>query len=194
MLDEVRKCKKCLQYKAISEFHKMGSDFRPRCKPCHINDAKEWAKKNPEKYAQKLAKLREKTASKPKKKRLTREEKLLKKREYNKIWSEKNKDRFIQMRKDWFLRNKHVEMERVRRRQAAQKKAVPKWASKEAMQSFYDAAIKETKATGEKWSVDHIVPLKSPLVCGLHCEYNMQIMRFSDNSKKGNRHWPDMPT
>ena len=39
-----------------------------------------------------------------------------------------------------------------------------------------------------------IVPIINPLVCGLHCESNLQILRADENMKKSNRHWPDMPT
>lgn len=41
--------------------------------------------------------------------------------------------------------------------------------------------------------VDHIVPLTSRLVCGLHCESNLQILPHIDNARKKNSVWPDMP-
>ena len=41
--------------------------------------------------------------------------------------------------------------------------------------------------------VDHIVPLQSPLVCGLHVHDNLRVILAVDNASKANRHWPDMP-
>ena len=51
----------------------------------------------------------------------------------------------------------------------------------------------DTKTTGITYSVDHIVPLKNPLVCGLHVPWNMQIVTLEGNLKKSNNWWPDMP-
>lgn len=188
-----RVCRKCGEIKPFEQFPRMQGGYRPRCKPCHADDVRDWSIINREKIDARLAYIREQNRLKPKRTPQTREEKLAKKRAYNVIWSERNKDRFVQMRKDWLSRNKHVEMERVRRRQAAQRKATPKWASIQKMREFYRAALEKSQETGVKWSVDHIVPLISDVVCGLHVEHNMQILPFSDNVRKGNRVWPDMP-
>ena len=40
--------------------------------------------------------------------------------------------------------------------------------------------------------VDHTVPLKSKLVCGLHCEANLRLLPGRENQAKSNRIWPDM--
>ena len=48
-------------------------------------------------------------------------------------------------------------------------------------------------AREEGMQVDHIVPLKNDIVCGLHCFSNLQLLDGSENASKGNRYWPDMP-
>ena len=42
-------------------------------------------------------------------------------------------------------------------------------------------------------AVDHVVPITSDFVSGLHCWHNLQLLTKSENSSKLNRFWPDMP-
>lgn len=72
-------------------------------------------------------------------------------------------------------------------------RATPSWANLFFIEEAYDLAQLRTKATGFKWHVDHIVPLRSKSVCGLHVENNLQVIPAIHNISKGNRHWPDMP-
>lgn len=187
-----KQCTKCGELKPLSEYHRMQGGYRPRCKPCHVQDSRSWAVKNHSAYLARMRKWYDENKRSPRVV-LTREEKLARKRAYNAIWSAKNKDRFERMRKDWSQKNKHIEMERVRRRQATKRQATPKWADVRKMREIYRLAIQRSKETGTKWSVDHIVPLTSPVVCGLHVEHNLQLLPFSDNVRKSNRSWPDMP-
>ena len=78
------------------------------------------------------------------------------------------------------------------RRRAIKKKAIPKWANRENIERIYEECAKVTKEAGIIHHVDHIVPLQSKWVCGLHCEDNLRVITGSDNTHKLNSHWPDM--
>ena len=78
-------------------------------------------------------------------------------------------------------------------RARAQGRATPAWADRSAMREIYRQAAQASELLGVKHHVDHIVPLKSDLVCGLHCEANLRVVTATDNLKKHNRSWPDMP-
>lgn len=80
-----------------------------------------------------------------------------------------------------------------RRRKAQSRQATPKWANGFFMVECYDLARRRTRATGFAWHIDHVIPLKHPLVCGLHCEQNLAVIPGITNLRKNNLHWPDMP-
>lgn len=58
------------------------------------------------------------------------------------------------------------------------------------MASIYDLARVYTDALGEPFHVDHAVPLRSKIVCGLHTHTNLQVLPGVDNIRKSNRVWP----
>ena len=78
-----------------------------------------------------------------------------------------------------------------RRRRVA--KRVPAWADRAQIKWVYQWSKLLTKMTGEQHSVDHIVPLHHPLVCGLHTPDNLTIERMVVNRLKSNIYWPGMP-
>lgn len=74
----------------------------------------------------------------------------------------------------------------VRLRQTRQQRATPAWADLSAIKSFYKRAA-ELSAQGVKHHVDHEIPLKHPLVCGLHVPANLRVIPAAVNQSKGNR-------
>lgn len=88
---------------------------------------------------------------------------------------------------------RHKEIEKGVRRKRAREQATPAWANREKILFFYAEAQRLTRETGMVHHVDHIVPLTSKFVCGLHVEHNLQILPATVNLRKHNRTWPDMP-
>lgn len=76
------------------------------------------------------------------------------------------------------------------RRRAAKTNATPPWLSVEhhaKIAEFYHEAREMKKRTGIEHHVDHIIPLKNSLVCGLHVPWNLQILTEAENSRKRNK-------
>ena len=75
------------------------------------------------------------------------------------------------------------------RHRAEKLKRLPKWITKEdirVMKEFYAEATRKTLATGVKYQVDHIIPLKGEIVSGLHVPSNLQIITATENMQKYN--------
>lgn len=79
---------------------------------------------------------------------------------------------------------KHVAQ--VVKRDAYKLRATPAWANDEAILKFYERAKQLSEETGVLHHVDHIYPLRGRLVCGLHNEFNLQILPARENQRKYN--------
>jgi 5-methylcytosine-specific restriction endonuclease McrA len=97
------------------------------------------------------------------------------KREYQTAWKERNA---VWVKAD------------TKSRRRKHREATPKWltvAQKATMREIYKIAITMTQTTGEQYVVDHIVPLRSHEVCGLHVPWNLRVITQEENLKKSNK-------
>jgi hypothetical protein len=75
---------------------------------------------------------------------------------------------------------------RAMRRHAARLKATPAWSDPQAIAAIYDECARINRETGVRHQVDHIIPLRSDRVCGLHVAHNLQILTATENRHKSN--------
>ena len=99
---------------------------------------------------------------------------------------QKHKQRHSQFMAIYYASKKSEYRKRDSQRRAAFKQAVPTWYEEEQIKSVYQ------KADEYGLTVDHVVPLQSKKVCGLHCWANLQLLDKHLNSAKKNSFWPDM--
>lgn len=158
-----------------------------RCKPCAAARVARYRARFPEKARQIDRRHYERNVEKRRaKSRRWNAENPEALRERNRAHYEARIEEMRQKTRDWSRRNKSAVNAHTAQRKALRIRATVAWADLEAIKSLYD------KAAALGMHVDHIVPLRSPLVCGLHCEANMQLLPPAENIRKGNRQWPDM--
>lgn len=112
---------------------------------------------------------------------------------YSRAWYWENKARHNANSAHWAKSNREKVRASVAKRRASKLRATPKWATASDIQAVYSAADRLSKLIGIEYEVDHVVPLTSDIVCGLHCHANLQVLAKRENRSKGNREWPDMP-
>jgi hypothetical protein len=102
-------------------------------------------------------------------------------------WYQENREHKRKYFAAWRAENTERCRENVARQYAMRFHAAPMWADPTAMRGIYQEAARLMRETGIRHDVDHIVPLRSPLVCGLHVPANLQILTSTENKKKANR-------
>jgi hypothetical protein len=176
----MKRCSVCKEEKPLSDFpsRRASQDgLSYFCRQCGWIKAREWRAANRERHRASVA-----VWQKANKGRVN---------ERSKAWRERNRLRRAQSVKAWNERNQDKRAEAVARRRA--KIFTPSWANKKRIAAFYTEAKRLEKETGIPHHVDHIVPLNSELVCGLHVETNLQVIPAKENVLKRNLAWPDMP-
>lgn len=161
----MKKCTKCLEEKPFDLFGRdkaKKSSFSSQCKDCMAEAARVYRAANPEKSREITKSYRERNLEKERA-RYTR---------YNKL-------------------NPEVRARISAERRASQKNATPPWLTeehKEQIKLIYQHAKECEMLTGDKYHVDHIIPLNGENVSGLHVPWNLQVLPADINIAKSNNY------
>jgi hypothetical protein len=182
IINNTKKCTKCKAILDIIYFSKSKSragGLHGSCKQCvsdsyhknsnHIKkNNKEYRENNPEKIKETFRNYYEKN-------RDTYIERA-------KSWSITNPDKRREIARKYRIANQFAKNARTAHYRAMKINATPKWLSERHRTEMRDIYKKCPKGH----HVDHIVPLRSEIVCGLHVPWNLQILKAEDNMSKGN--------
>lgn len=165
-------CNVCAQIKPWCEFPtrraSRADGLSTTCRACAVARSAKWNKEHPRAFAEwyqnNIDHARQKTA----------------------LWREANREYCRAEYRRWAKDNPDRINALVARRNATKLRATPAWANHDAIRAVYAEAARLTLATGVRHEVDHIVPLRSAAVCGLHWEANLQILTSAANKKKSN--------
>lgn len=172
----MKKCYKCGETKGFDLFSKCkrNSDgLQSSCKSCASVASRAWVLANPNKEKERGRRWR---TQNPEKHRAG---------VYR--WRDNNRKRYNEIISVSKKKHSPTHQAITAKRRSSKLQATPSWAELDLIKTVYSKA----KELGSH--VDHIVPLKSKTVCGLHCWANLQILPPETNTSKGNREWPDMP-
>lgn len=109
--------------------------------------------------------------------------------ECKKKWILNNPEKRKQASAEYMKRNRSYYTEYASLRTRYMRQAKPKW-----LDEFQEFWIQELYhlASLRNLEVDHIVPLKNDVVCGLHVPWNMQLLTRQANATKNNKFDEDL--
>ena len=168
-MEGCKACYSCLRFKAFDDFYNCKNSYDKKlnqCKECNINKGQSYREGN-------------------------REKERIRNREYGRQNAHVVRARVGRWRKE----NPGRERAKNRMREIQKINACPPWARlgtvrKEILAHYLHAEWLES-VTEEKMHVDHIVPLCSDFVCGLHVPANLMVLSAKDNQSKNGYWWPE---
>jgi len=183
---ETQVCTKCRLEKPLSEyyFRKDTQKHRRDCQDCRSKynktyhkayrkanlekrraNNKAWREANPERWRASA--------------RAWVKNNLEKRRAADIAWRKANAEKHRASVRAWAKNNPEKRRSYVAKRRAAKLKATPAWADLREIQDFYEAC-----PPGHH--IDHIFPLISDKMCGLHVRSNLQYLPAKENIRKKN--------
>ena len=100
-------------------------------------------------------------------------------------WRAANPDKVREITKRHYWCNRDKIIRDVVERNA--KHRTPPWADLDAIAAIYAKSRAVSRATGIQHHVDHFIPIKGQMVCGLHVETNLRVIPAAENIRKFNK-------
>jgi hypothetical protein len=111
-------------------------------------------------------------------------------REYQLNRYHSNPDKFRKQEQQHRISNLEKYAAKEAKRRSQKLNAAPPWLTNKQlkeMENLYWLARDLETVSGQKYHVDHIIPLKGKTVCGLHVPWNLQVLPSDINLSKSNR-------
>lgn len=172
----MKRCSLCSGLKPLDQFHKqtrVRSGLQPQCKVCTTALAASYYRNNKDRILKRNAAWKKAHPTVV--------------RNMGAAQYQRTKERHRAQMKAWSENNRDLVRAFAMKHYAQRMRAVPRWADHDKIKLVYQ------KANEWGMQVDHVVPLQSDTVCGLHVWENLQLLAPSINASKQNRYWPDMP-
>lgn len=104
-------------------------------------------------------------------------------------WKNKNKEALKKYKKEYASLKQAKLTSLQRKRHSSKLQRTPAWLNEEDnmyIECLYSLAAMHSKYSGEKWHVDHIIPLQGKKVSGLHVPLNLKAVPAAYNQRKSN--------
>lgn len=159
-MKECRKCKNTLPLNSFSKYKRSPDGLQLRCKSCCKEDYRRYR----DRY------------------------KSIDRSEYFTEYRKENRELIRERNRKWQSENKETVLKKEHRRRKKLKDATPAWLSdydKQEIRNYYIARNVMRVASGENYTVDHVIPFCGDNVSGLHVPWNLQIITNIENILKG---------
>jgi hypothetical protein len=172
----MKHCSECKLEKPLTEFARNGKYYRNKCKVCTRPQVNAWYSENKETHIEATTKW---AKNNPDSRKATHQK-----------YRQNNLDACRERCRSWQKNNPAAVTALVSKYRARKLNATPSWLTEEHYEQIklvYEHAKECEMLTGDKYHVDHIVPLNGENISGLHVPWNLQVLPADINIAKSNK-------